>query len=128
MKTAEPKPAMTRLTAKNPSAKTAASQQPRREGRVRVKADAAIGKHGADMNRACLQGLSPHGCNVRTGTSAFGVGEFVIIRFDGTPGIKGIVRWVRDGEAGIEFTSSLDNAVVDRLAFEGPALLAIETA
>jgi len=50
-----------------------------------------------------LADVSTHGCNVRGEVAWLRTGIFVSIGFDEEPPLQAIVRWMRDGAAGMEF-------------------------
>ena len=99
----------------------------RREDRVPVKANALMA--GAkSIGRTSILDLSCHGCNLTTGDTGLHPGEFVMIRLEGTEALRGIVRWIRDGEAGIEFLRPLYQAALHYHAANNPPVLSIDRA
>ena len=50
-----------------------------------------------------LADVSMHGCCVRTETPDLRIGRFVSIGIDSNPMLQAVIRWVRDGAAGMEF-------------------------
>ncbi len=59
--------------------------------------------------------LSTHGCCVTTNSLYLSIGKRVIIKADGLEAISGIVRWIEDGRAGVQFDAPLYGPVVDHL-------------
>lgn len=70
-----------------------------------------------------LLDLSVSGCRVRTIGSPLATGQLLIVRPEGIEGLEGIVRWVEDGEAGIEFNRPLHPSVLDHLVAMPPSSL-----
>lgn len=62
-----------------------------------------------------LLDLSVCGCRVRTTGSPLAAGQLLIVRPEGIEGLEGVVRWVEDNEAGIEFSRPLHPSVLDHL-------------
>ena len=56
-----------------------------------------------DREDVTLCDLSTHGCCVRISENWLRTGSFVSIAIDSEPPLQAIVRWVRDGAAGLEF-------------------------
>jgi hypothetical protein len=50
-----------------------------------------------------LADVSTHGCNIRGEAGWLRAGAFVSIALGDEPPLRAIVRWTRDGEAGMEF-------------------------
>ncbi|MDF8335014.1 PilZ domain-containing protein [Novosphingobium cyanobacteriorum] len=62
-----------------------------------------------------LVDLSVSGCRVKVLGSSIAAGQLLIVRPEGIEGLEGVVRWVEDGEAGIEFNRPLHPSVLDHL-------------
>jgi len=63
-----------------------------------------------------LSDLSPHGCNIGASHWSFRVGQFLSLKFANAAKVQGIVRWMRDGQLGIEFVHPLSAGVIDLMA------------
>ena len=64
--------------------------------------------------------LSVHGCRIATATG-LAVDSPVFVRLDQLGALRAIVRWQRDGAAGLEFDQPLYPPVYDHLLAEWPA-------
>jgi hypothetical protein len=100
----------------------------RREKRIPVKADAVIGDNRSAISRTSILDLSCHGCSLTMGENTLHSGEFIMIRLEGAEAIRGIVRWIRDGEAGVEFLRPLDQAALHYHAANNPSVLSVDRA
>lgn len=63
-----------------------------------------------------LSDISTHGCCVRTRSLYLTIGMRVMIKPDGIEAISGVVRWIADRQAGVEFDNPLYGPVVDHLS------------
>jgi hypothetical protein len=61
-----------------------------------------LSSHG-DEASVRLADVSSHGCNVRGEVPWLRPGSFVSIGFGDAPELRAIVRWMREGAAGMEF-------------------------
>jgi hypothetical protein len=52
---------------------------------------------------ALLRDISSHGCSVRASAEWLRLGKFVTLRLSKTRQFQAVVRWTRDGAAGLEF-------------------------
>jgi hypothetical protein len=66
-----------------------------------------------------LTDLSAEGCHLVIRAGALKPEQRVVIKAQGMEGLPGVVKWVVDTRAGIEFDRPLHQAVVDHL-LEGP--------
>ena len=66
-------------------------------------ATATVSSSNGDSSEIALADISTHGLRIRSGESWLRNGQFVSIALDPEPALQAIVRWVRDGEAGLEF-------------------------
>lgn len=62
--------------------------------------------------------ISENGCCVSTDSLFFKVGTRVIIRPEGMEGLTGVVRWISNDKAGIEFDTPIYGPVIDHLAVQ----------
>jgi hypothetical protein len=75
----------------------------RKAARRRVQTFAVLETMKGDRIEGELADLSMLGCAVKAPVDTLGIGRFVSFGIKGEPSLQGIVRWVRDGTAGIEF-------------------------
>ena len=75
----------------------------RREPRQAVWATASLQSSRGEHEEASLVDLSVHGCAVQTGATWLRCGGFVSIALGEGPALTAIVRWTREGIAGMEF-------------------------
>jgi len=93
---------LARLHAKS-CAETEADER-RREPRVPTRYSARLKSSGGAMEAAVLADVSLHGCCVSTAAGWLRQGSFVSIGLgEDLPMLAAIVRWVREGAAGMEF-------------------------
>lgn len=89
-------------------------------------------RHGVDLSadfelpwgrirRVSLTNISVSGCRITSRDPLLAVGDAVLIRTSALSGASGIVRWCYECEAGIEFSSLLDDRLLAHLATFGPA-------
>lgn len=75
----------------------------RREDRIKAQYRARLQfADGAD-NEVELADISMHGCCIRSDADGLRIGRFVSIGIDEEPKLQAVIRWVRDGLAGMEF-------------------------
>ncbi len=75
----------------------------RRAARNRISRGVSIGSSGSQACEAIVRDASVHGCRVDSHADWLRLGAFISIRANDDAIIMGIVRWVRDGSAGVEF-------------------------
>jgi PilZ domain len=75
----------------------------RREPRFSTWHDARLENAHGDSATVLLAEVSLHGCRIRADQPWLRTGAFVAISLAEGPGLQAIVRWVRDGAAGMEF-------------------------
>jgi hypothetical protein len=75
----------------------------RREPRFSTWFDAHLENARGDAAKVLLAEVSLHGCRIQADQTWIRVGGFVSIRIDEGTRLQAIVRWVRDGAAGMEF-------------------------
>lgn len=75
----------------------------RKVARQPVWAQATLSTSDGESCEVSLTDISTHGLRV-SGVEAWPrTGQFVGVSIEGEPPLQAIVRWVRDGEAGMEF-------------------------
>jgi len=75
----------------------------RREQRFSALFDAEISNSHGDSATALIAEVSLHGCRIQTDAKWLKAGAFISIRIEDSPSLQAIVRWIRDGSAGMEF-------------------------
>lgn len=75
----------------------------RREPRFAALAEVRIESSHGDAALVMLAEVSLHGCRVRTDEAWLRAGSFIEIAMEARTGLPAIVRWVREGYAGMEF-------------------------
>jgi hypothetical protein len=77
--------------------------QTRRATRLRSQTRAVIKSSHGDRGKALIHDVSVHGCCLDTDATWLRMGQFVALRLSNDWSIQAIVRWFRDGRAGVEF-------------------------
>ncbi len=67
----------------------------------------SIGSSSSQTSEATIRDASTHGCRINSDASWLRLGAIISIRLEDDAGVMGIVRWVRDGAAGVEFLQPL---------------------
>lgn len=75
----------------------------RRETRHPAWASAHIANSAGQSQGVALADVSEHGCAIKGDAGWLRTGGFVSIRIGEQPSLQGIIRWIRDGAAGMEF-------------------------
>ncbi len=75
----------------------------RKVHRSRVHANALVTSSRGDSAALTIANVSTHGCNVRGYAPWLRIGSFVGVALEDTPMLLAIVRWTREGTAGLEF-------------------------
>jgi hypothetical protein len=75
----------------------------RREPRFATWSDAHVENSRGDSAKVLLDEVSMHGCRIKADEPWLRVGGFVSIRIENCGQMQAIVRWMRDGAAGMEF-------------------------
>ncbi len=83
--------------------KSSAARNRRREPRFATWFDAHIENARGDSAKVLLAEVSMHGCRIQADQAWLRVGGFVAIRIENGEALPAIVRWVREGAAGMEF-------------------------
>ena len=79
----------------------------RRERRFATWFDAQIENARGERAKVLLAEVSLHGCRIQTQEPWLRVGGFVSIHIDEGEKLQAIVRWHRDGAAGMEFLRAI---------------------
>ncbi len=75
----------------------------RREPRVATHYLAKLQFSQDDSADVQLADVSMHGCCVTTDADGLRIGRFISIGIDDEPMLQAVIRWVREGSAGMEF-------------------------
>jgi PilZ domain len=75
----------------------------RRVIRAAVRAEVNVTLANNSELKTAIADLSTHGCCLSTDSEAIRVGSFIAISLDSGHPLQAIVRWKRDGNAGVEF-------------------------
>jgi hypothetical protein len=86
----------------------------RRAERVTVDAEVALRRSGQHLYRVRVYDASPYGCRLEF-VERPQLEERVWIKFDGLSTVEGVVCWVEEFVAGIEFVPAIHPAVFDLL-------------
>lgn len=106
-------PRLKRLPSMHSSAGRCATADRRGEGRHLIDKDVEIQDCADTSSAATIQDVSVQGCNIRCIPCDIRIGQYVVIKLAGLSSIHGIVRWARDGSAGIEFLHTIALEIVD---------------
>jgi hypothetical protein len=94
----------------------------RRDPRTIVEVGATVISARGEQAPITIANISVHGCNITGDAPWLRLGQFVTIRLaEGQP-MQGIVRWTRDGSAGLEFMRAVPqghaewHALIDSIA------------
>lgn len=82
---------------------TKAGRNRRREPRYSTWFDARIDNGRGESVKVLLAEVSLHGCRIQADAPWLRVGGFLSISIEQGAQLQAIVRWVRDGAAGMEF-------------------------
>ncbi len=84
-----------------------ARTEARRVARTRASIDVTIASAQGPEMTVIIRDISAYGCSIGPSADWMKPGGFVSLRPRGEAGVTGIVRWIRDGAAGIEFVRPL---------------------
>jgi len=79
----------------------------RRAARTRASIAVTIASAQGPETAVMIRDISTHGCSLGPCADWMKPGGFVCLRPSGEAAVTGIVRWIRDGAAGIEFVRPL---------------------
>ena len=84
----------------------------RKAARSIVHVGASVTSAHGDSAKVTINNVSTHGCNVTGDADWMRMGSFVGVGLEGSQPLQAIVRWMRDGTAGLEFLRPVpaDNA------------------
>lgn len=82
----------------------------RRAGRFLAHSRVTIRSNHGDRSKGFLRDVSVFGCSLQSDAVWLRTGMFVSIGLSGDWTIQAIVRWVRDGRAGVEFLRPISEA------------------
>ena len=80
-----------------------ASRRRRKVERIRAQAEARLASSRGDEESVWLGDASTHGCSVRCEAEWLRTGRFVTVALGADEPVQAVVRWVREGVAGLEF-------------------------
>jgi len=89
------------------SASDSPSRRRRKVERVRAQTEARLASSRGEEVMVWLGDASTHGCSVRCDAEWLRTGRFVTVALVGDQPVQAVVRWVRDGVAGLEFLRPL---------------------
>jgi PilZ domain len=75
----------------------------RKSVRSEVQVGASVISSRGDSAAVTINNVSTHGCNIKGEATWLRIGSCVGVSLDGGPPLQAIVRWLRDGSAGLEF-------------------------
>lgn len=84
----------------------------RSESRLSVELPGSVRIGDAEAGSMFFSQISSKGCKLTAEELSFAVGATVELYLGPVGPVEGIVRWVRDNSAGVEFDVALDAAVV----------------
>ena len=93
----------------------AAQPDRRRAARQRAHGEIEIASSAGETATAQVNDVSPYGCNLNTDANWLRLGRFVTLGA-GERAVQAIVRWSRDGVAGVEFLRPIPEAQANALA------------
>lgn len=82
--------------------------------RIALDAEVALRRSGQHNYHVRVHDASPYGCRIEF-VERPGLDERVWVKFQGLQAIEGIVCWVEDFVASVEFVNPIHPAVFDRL-------------
>ena len=75
----------------------------RKAARAIVQVGASITSVRGDSAAVTINNVSTHGCNIKGDAKWLRIGSCVGVSLEGSQPLQAIVRWLRDGSAGLEF-------------------------
>ena len=85
----------------------------RKVERARAQAEARLASSRGDEATVWLGDASTHGCSVRCDADWLRTGRFVTVALGVDEPVQAVVRWVRDGVAGLEFLRPLSPTMLE---------------
>jgi len=87
----------------------------RRSNRVALVLPAKVRSRSGFLDRVVISDLSALGCRIDSLALILQPGDQVVVRPEGLEGLCGVIRWVKNHSAGIEFDRALYAPVVEHL-------------
>ena len=78
-------------------------QERRKVARAIVSASAILATAHGDRTPVMIGDVSTHGCNIRSDVAWLRTGRFVAMELGDDAPLQAVIRWVRNGAAGLEF-------------------------
>lgn len=97
------------------SSLSATTGEQRRAERLQLVLPARCRSRSGFLDRVVMTDLSILGCRIQSFALTMHAGDLVCLRPDGIEGLCGVIRWVEDHAAGIEFERPLYGPVVEHL-------------
>ena len=94
----------------------------RREPRYRTSAHARLFPAGGEIAQVILADVSAQGCCVRCPAGTLRVGQFIGIALDEEQPLQAVIRWLRDGAAGLSENMERLHKSCSRLVWLNPLL------
>lgn len=94
---------MSTKLARLPATSEEVGPERRQSARHPARAMAKLSSSHGEETEATLADVSMHGCCVKSKVAWLRTGTFITIGIAGESALPAIVRWVRDGSAGMEF-------------------------
>jgi hypothetical protein len=91
------------------------SSEHRRTGRLPLVLPARCRSRSGFLDRVVITDISILGCRIQSFALTMHRGDLVVLRPEGIEGLCGVIRWVHDHAAGIEFDRPLYQPVVEHL-------------
>ena len=88
---------------------------PRNAERKAVELAAQCRTQGGVRGKGTITDISSEGCCVASKAVFFQIGMHVMIKPEGLEGLTGVVRWIEDSRAGVEFDTPIYPPVVEHL-------------
>ncbi len=82
----------------------------RRTTRTLVQIEAAVASAHGHTAQMGIGDISAHGCSLNSEADWLRTGKFLAITLEGGSTLEGVVRWVRQGKAGVEFLRPVPSA------------------
>ncbi len=95
----------------------------RKSERLRITYFARCKTHAGEDQEVVVVNVTPDGCCMTLNGQVMQIGQHVLIRLESDDTLTGTVRWVRDGQAGVEFDEGLDRQRVEYLRREHSTFL-----
>lgn len=87
----------------------------RRSERLALVLPARCRSRSGFVDHVVISDISTRGCRIDSLGLVLGVGDMVVIRPQALEGLTGVIRWIKNHSAGIEFDRPLYGPVVEHL-------------